>query len=115
MGYLFNGRKLFRRAAESAGLPKLLMIGSEDVFCSVNALEAFVASLPDPKQGVVREHVDHFSMYPHIPEVMSSWIFRSFNTTDLRDFAAKGQASSDRTAENTEEHTHKEQPIDKAG
>jgi len=91
--YLFNGSHLLRRAADSAGLPKLLMLGTEDVFCSVDTFNEFAESLPDPKTPVIKEGEEHFTMYHHLPEALERWVVSSFGVSDMKAFGRSGCAS----------------------
>mmetsp|Transcript_67839 Transcript_67839/g.201898 ORF Transcript_67839/g.201898 Transcript_67839/m.201898 type:complete len:237 (+) Transcript_67839:44-754(+) len=91
--YLFNGRHMMEKAADSAGKPKLLMIGTEDVFCSVETFQSFVDSLPEPKTAMVKDGVDHFSMYGHLRGALTSWITAAFGVADLQSFARSGAGS----------------------
>lgn len=88
--YLFNQGWLCQQAAESAGKPKLLMIGTDDVFCGVDQFRSFAETLPDPKTIVVKNGLDHFSLFRALPQALTEWIVTSFGVTSLESFAERG-------------------------
>lgn len=88
--YLLNGRRLLEMAADSAGKPKLLMLGTQDMFCSVSTLKSFAATLPEPKKVEIKDGADHFGMYPYLEESLSIWIGEVFAAPTLRAFASTG-------------------------
>lgn len=96
--YLLNGSALRARAAESAGRPKLLMVGSEDQFCSEASFQAFAEELPEPKKVVVLPGRDHMSLYQVIGRSLSEWIPEAFGVADLQAFAREGASQLPRAA-----------------
>mmetsp|Transcript_63292 Transcript_63292/g.115394 ORF Transcript_63292/g.115394 Transcript_63292/m.115394 type:complete len:231 (-) Transcript_63292:25-717(-) len=91
--YLFNGRSLRAKAAIE-NKPKLVIGGTNDVFCSESTLRGFADELPEPKQVIVMEGLDHFSHYSHLRRTMAEWIASAFAVRDLREFAQVGANSS---------------------
>merc|ERR1712008_301034 len=81
---------------QSEGLPKLLMLGTEDAFCSVPAFQSFVDTLPEPKQAVVKDGVDHFSLYVHMRQALTDWImsYLADGSADLQAFARSGASKA---------------------
>ena len=85
--YIFNSGSILKKAAESVGKPKLLVVGDADQFCSVKAFEKFCSTLPDPKSTLVASGVDHFSLHTIIPKVLVEWVTAAFGVGDLEAFA----------------------------
>eukprot|EP00928_Gymnodinium_smaydae_P088931 TRINITY_DN72966_c0_g1_i1.p1 TRINITY_DN72966_c0_g1~~TRINITY_DN72966_c0_g1_i1.p1 ORF type:complete len:264 (-),score=36.36 TRINITY_DN72966_c0_g1_i1:412-1203(-) len=88
--YLLNGGALLEQARNSSGKPKLALLGTEDIFCSVPAFESFVDSLPEPKTSMIKDGVDHFGMYRYLRESLDTWIRQSFACASLAAFAQSG-------------------------
>eukprot|EP01052_Picozoa_sp_SAG31_P022918 SAG31_NODE_1850_length_7082_cov_7.264786_1_plen_112_part_00 len=86
---------IWEKSANSLGKPKLLLLGDDDVFCSVGKFRHFVALLPEPKKAVVLPNVDHFSMYPYLKRELIKWVGEAFNM-DLHTFAQRGSKKDDR-------------------
>ena len=66
--YMFNIAALKERILEasSSGRPKLLLIGENDQFCSMDTFVAFAESLPGPKTMRVIDKCDHMQIYAHV-------------------------------------------------
>ena len=81
-------------------MPKLLVIGTGDAFCSVSRFEAFVESLPEPRESHVLDGVDHFSLFPHLKPLLTDWVTSAFGVPTLTALAtgdgstAAGMASA---------------------
>lgn len=88
--YLWNAGSLRARAANSAGKPKLLMLGTSDEFCSERSFQGFVQELPEPKKAVVLDGVNHFSIHPHLPQALKDWVRQGFGVPDLETLAKEG-------------------------
>jgi len=88
--YLFRGSSLRARAADSAGRPKLLMVGTSDEFCSEASFQSFVAELPEPKKAIVLPGVNHFSLHKLLPKAFAEWVPEAFGVADLQAFAQHG-------------------------
>lgn len=95
--YLFNGRTMMAQAA-TVRQPKLVILGTEDVFCSVATCQDFVDGLAEPKQFVVKEGVDHFGMHRHLPQIIANWIPGAFGVASLEEFASQRGAPCDSAA-----------------
>lgn len=91
--YLFNQGWLVEQACKSAGKPKLLMIGTNDVFCSIKSFRSFVEELPDPKKAVELDGLDHFSLFRPLSQALSTWITAEFGVPTLAAFAENGAAA----------------------
>ncbi|CAK0826589.1 unnamed protein product [Prorocentrum cordatum] len=92
--YLFNSASILRRVRESAGKPKLLVVGSSDQFCSAPQFRSFVETLPDPKESHVLEGVDHFGYFRLAQQMLTRWITDAFGAPDLPTFARVGPTTS---------------------
>merc|ERR1719384_2561675 len=88
--YIRNGSSLLARAKDSAGKPKLLLVGTRDQFCSEASFSKFVAELPEPKKAEILDGVDHFSLFQRLAAALAEWIPEAFGVADLRAFAASG-------------------------
>lgn len=88
--YVMNGASMRSRAADSAGRPKLMMVGTRDQFCSEATFQGFVTQMPEPRKAVVLANVDHFSLSRHVPKALAEWIPDAFGVADLAAFAREG-------------------------
>lgn len=78
------------QAGECGEKPKLVMVGDEDQFCSLESFERFVAALPEPKTTVVVPRCHHMAMARHIPCHLPGWVAASFGVPDLEAFGKTG-------------------------
>eukprot|EP00930_Biecheleria_cincta_P059610 TRINITY_DN45318_c0_g1_i1.p1 TRINITY_DN45318_c0_g1~~TRINITY_DN45318_c0_g1_i1.p1 ORF type:complete len:388 (-),score=53.38 TRINITY_DN45318_c0_g1_i1:18-1181(-) len=85
--YMFNSTRLLSKAAASPSLPKLLVLGSSDIFCSVGSFRKFVGTLPEPKMAVELDGVTHFDAYPHLQKALVEWVVSAFHVADLKSFS----------------------------
>lgn len=86
--FLFNAGTLQDMAAVNMeGKPKLIMLGTNDEFCSIPAMQTFANTLPDPTTVEVHEGVDHFSMYSKLESSLTKWITTAFAKSSLQAFA----------------------------
>lgn len=84
----FSGLKAKIRKAE--GIPKLLLIGDSDQFCSPSGFTGYVDELPEPKESRIYEGADHFGLFRLLPEALERWLPAAFGMASLQEFAAKG-------------------------
>lgn len=92
--YCCNTRDLYAKAADSAGKPKLLMLGTEDQFCSVATFAEFCSSLPEPKTVEVVDGMDHFAAFHELPRALAEWIVASYGVASLQEFARGVQVTA---------------------
>eukprot|EP00930_Biecheleria_cincta_P031841 TRINITY_DN22090_c0_g1_i1.p1 TRINITY_DN22090_c0_g1~~TRINITY_DN22090_c0_g1_i1.p1 ORF type:complete len:307 (-),score=47.96 TRINITY_DN22090_c0_g1_i1:37-957(-) len=88
--YVFNMGHLRSQAADSEHRPKLLVVGTDDQFCSTKSFQAFADELPEPKQSIVLKGVDHFSLFKSLPKVLEDWVISAFAVGSLQEFARGG-------------------------
>jgi len=110
--YIFNAAKLRAKAANSAGKPKLLLVGTNDQFCSVKSFKGFADTLPGPKEMQVMEGMDHFSLFKPLKKALTDWITRAFNVS-MAEFATGAWLSaggSAQPAKSPSKETNQEKP-----
>lgn len=93
--YIRNGPSLLARAKDSAGKPKLLVVGTRDQFCSEASFSKLVTELPEPKKAEVLDGVDHFSLFQRLAAALTEWIPEAFGVEDLKAFARDGVTVGD--------------------
>ncbi|CAK9003367.1 Glycine receptor subunit alpha-2 [Durusdinium trenchii] len=84
--YMFNAANLRAKAASSAGKPKLLLVGTNDQFCSMQSFKGFADSVPGPKEMQVLNGSDHFNLFQSLPQALAEWVQRAFGV-NMPDFA----------------------------
>ena len=84
--FLFNGGGVEAQACESAGKPKLLLIGDGDQFCSVSSCRRFAQKLPKPVKMQVVGDCDHFGLFPHLEKALAQWVPKAFPGAELHSF-----------------------------
>lgn len=60
-------------AARASGVPKLLIHGTEDVFCANGTFDTFAESLPEPRTVVAVDGASHFDVRRPLAAALAEW------------------------------------------
>ena len=90
--YLFNHRALLDRCCDdttNAGKPRLLLIGDQDNFCSMESFEGFAEQMPGPKTVRVIVGMDHFRIHSVVASLVQQWAVQAFKIESLSELTTR--------------------------